>query len=305
MATGRLSAEVPGHLQGSRFDVALAHLSGRSRSQCRILITDGTAWLSGEVRPPAQRVQAGDRIEWEDREPVHLHAQPEAMALDIVYEDEDLLVVNKPRGLVVHPAPGHPGGTIVNAVLGHVHALPGGSAIRPGIVHRLDRDTSGLMLVAKSEAAFTRLQAMIAGREVRREYDALVHGQPRADSGTIDRPIGRHPKDRKRFTTIQSGRPAVTHWEVRERFPRHSWMHLRLETGRTHQIRVHLREAGWPVVGDPVYGPDRDGTGQLLHAVRLSLRHPVRGEPLCLEAPWPEDMQQEIARLRRAAGGMK
>lgn len=296
---------MPEELSGARFDVALAELAGRSRSRAKAMIEAGEAQLSGRVRPASHHVRAGESIAFTDRTPEHLHAQPEPMDLSIVYEDDDLLVIDKPRGLVVHPAPGHPGGTLVNAVLAHVATLPGGSELRPGIVHRLDRDTSGLILVAKSEAAFTRLQQMMAGREVRREYDALVHGQPRADEGTIDRPIARHQKDRKRFTVAARGRSAVTHFEVRERFSRASWLHIRLETGRTHQIRVHLQAAGWPVIGDPVYGRDADGRGQMLHAVRLSLRHPVRGDELSFSAPWPDDMERQIARLRRAGGGGK
>ncbi len=295
-----LSAQVPGELAGERFDVALARLSGLTRSQAQSLVRDGRAQLAGRAAGPSRRVQEGETILWLPPEPEHLHAAPEDLPLEIAYEDEHLMVVVKPRGMVVHPAAGHQGGTLVNAVLHHVGGLPGGDLLRPGIVHRLDKDTSGLMLVAKSEQAFRRLQRMIALRAVHRTYDALVFGAPREESGTVARPIGRRPQDRQRFGIVPGGRPAVTHWRLCRRLGRESWLRLRLETGRTHQIRVHLQSIGLPVVGDPLYGRDRHGEGQLLHAVRLSLEHPVTHEALTLFAPWPQDMLEHLHGLCRA-----
>jgi len=295
-----LSAEVPEELSGERFDVALARLSGLTRSQAQSLVRDGGARLAGRTAQPSRKVQAGEEILWVPPEPEHLHAEPEDLPLAIAYEDEHLMVVVKPRGMVVHPAAGHQGGTLVNAVLHHVGALPGGDLLRPGIVHRLDKDTSGLMLVAKSEQAFRRLQRMIAARAVHRTYDALVYGAPREESGTVDRPIGRRPQDRQRFGVVAGGRRAVTHWQLRLRLGRESWLRLRLETGRTHQIRVHLQSIGLPIVGDPLYGRDAHGGGQLLHAVRLSLEHPVTHQPLSLFAPWPQDMLGHLQGLCRA-----
>ncbi len=296
-----LSAAVPEELAGARLDVALARLAGISRSQAQQLLRDGAAIREGRAGDAAARVAAGDILTWREPEPVHLHAEPEPLPLAVVYEDEDLLVLNKPRGVVVHPSAGHTSGTIVNALLHHVAQMPGDPQ-RPGIVHRLDRDTSGLMVAAKSETAFRGLQAQIARHAVRRTYDAIVHGLPREDAGTIDLPLGRDSRERKRIAVVQGGRRAVTHYAVRRRFLRESWLRLVLETGRTHQIRVHLKARGWPVVGDPVYGPDGRGSGQLLHAVRLAFLHPVTGAEISLFAPWPEDMRSRLQNLCNGAG---
>ena len=295
-----LTARVPEELAGERFDVALARLSGLTRSQAQIEIRQGVARLGGHAAQPSRKVSPGEEISWPPREPEHLHALPQDLPLAVVFEDEHLMVVVKPRGQVVHPAAGHRDGTLVNAVLHHVGELPGGDEMRPGIVHRLDKDTSGLMLVAKSELAFRRLQRMIAGRAVHRTYDALVYGTPKLAVGTVDRPIGRRPGDRKRFCVVQGGREAVTHWQLRESFGRESWLRLQLETGRTHQIRVHLQSIGLPVVGDPVYGRDPKAEGQLLHAVRLRLQHPVTMAELSFFAPWPQDMLGHLEALCRA-----
>lgn len=299
MAPG-LKALVPAELAGERFDVALAKLAGLTRSQAHALVRQGLAELGGRTALPSRKVAAGDELTWPPAEPQHLHAEPQDLPLSIVFEDEHLMVVVKPRGQVVHPAAGHRDQTLVNAVLHHVGALPGGDLLRPGIVHRLDKDTSGLMLVAKSEIAFRRLQRMIAARTVHRTYDALVHGAPRQQAGTIDRPIGRRPGDRRRFGVVAEGRLAVTHWQLRLQLGRESWLRLRLETGRTHQIRVHLQSIGLPVVGDPLYGGDAHAEGQLLHAVRLALDHPVTGQPLSFFAPWPPDMLGHLEELCRA-----
>ncbi|MDA8346001.1 MAG: RluA family pseudouridine synthase [Thermaerobacter sp.] len=295
-----LSARVPAELAGERLDVTLARLAGISRSQAQAMLRSGSASRADGKRDAALRVAEGDLLVWLEIEPVHLHAQPEALPLDLVYEDGDLLVINKRRGVVVHPSAGHATGTVVNAVLHHVAEMPGDPQ-RPGVVHRLDRDTSGLMVIAKSEAAFRGLQAAIARHDVMRTYDAIVHGLPRDDAGTIDLPLGRDPRARKRITVVAGGRRAVTHFRVRRRFSRESWLRLQLETGRTHQIRVHLRARGWPVVGDPVYGPDEKAAGQLLHAVRLAFRHPVTGVQISLFAPWPDDMRDRLMRLCKGA----
>ncbi len=295
-----LTARVPEELAGERFDVALARLSGLTRSQAQILVRQGLALLMGQQAAPSRKVSAGEEISWPPREPEHLHAEPQDLPLAIVFEDEHLMIIDKPRGQVVHPAAGHRDGTLVNAVLHHVGTLPGGDLMRPGIVHRLDKDTSGLMLVAKSEVAFRRLQRMIAARAVHRTYDALVYGTPKAEAGTVDRPIGRRPGDRQRFGVVAGGREAVTHWRLGESFGRESWLRLRLETGRTHQIRVHLQSIGLPVVGDPVYGTAPHAQGQFLHAVRLRLQHPVTRMELSFFAPWPPDMLGHLEGLCRA-----
>lgn len=295
-----LTAVVPEALAGERFDVALARLGGLTRSQAQILVRAGLALVQGRAAPPSRRVAAGETLLWQEPEQPHISAEPEDLPLEIAFEDEHLMVVVKPRGQVVHPAAGHQQGTTVSAVLHHVGSLPGGDLLRPGIVHRLDKDTSGLMLVAKSEIAFRRLQRMIAAREVHRTYDALVHGLPREDEGTIDRPIARRAGDRQRFGVVAGGRAAVTHWRVCRRLGREGWLRLRLETGRTHQIRVHLQSIGLPVVGDPLYGRESRGTGQLLHAVRLALAHPVTGQALSFFAQWPDDMLAHLAGLCQA-----
>ena len=290
---------------GARLDAYLAaHPElALSRSRVQQLIEAGHISVSGHPVKSKYRVQAGDSVHVAVPEPVPSVLEPEAIPLDVVYEDADLLVVNKPRNLVVHPAAGHAGGTLVNALLDHVDDLSGiGGVERPGIVHRLDKDTTGLLVVAKTEAAHRSLTAQIQSRELRREYLALVAGDVAEGSGRIEAPIGRHPTDRKRMAVQgHGGREATTHFSVLERFPSYTLLLCRLETGRTHQIRVHLAYIGHPVVGDPVYGP-RKGfpglTAQFLHAARLGLRHPTSGEWLQFEAPLPADMAAVLARLR-------
>jgi len=225
----------------------------------------------------------------------------------VLFEDADLIVVNRPAGLVVHPAPGHPGGTLVNALLHHCGDLAGiGGVLRPGIVHRLDRGTSGVLVAAKSDAAHASLAAQFHDHTVERMYLAIVRGAPSAESGRVERPIGRHPRDRKRMSTLASaGRRAVTAWRVRERFAArgHALLEVRPETGRTHQIRVHLAAAGLPIAGDPVYGRARRGELPIerpaLHAARLGFTHPRSGERLCFEAPPPEDFRRALDWLAR------
>ena len=231
--------------------------------------------------------------------------RPEAIPLEIVLEDADLLVVNKPAGLTVHPAPGHPSGTLVNALLSAVPDLAGiGGTVRPGIVHRLDKDTSGLLVVAKSDEAHRALAAQFKAHTAQRTYLAVVRGRMPRDEGTITAALGRHPAHRKRFAVVPRGRAAVTHYAVLERFRAATLVACRLETGRTHQIRVHLAHSGHPLVGDPVYGRARapEIARQALHAARLEFMHPRTGRRVTCTAPLPEDMARLLARLRGEAG---
>ena len=240
-------------------------------------------------------------------EPEEPEARPQNIPLDVVYEDQDVIVVNKPTGMVVHPAPGHPDGTLVNALLYHCgESLSGvGGQKRPGIVHRIDRDTSGLIIAAKNDAAHLALAAQLADHTLARTYECLAVGNFREDSGTVDAPIGRHPVDRKRMAVVrQGGREAVTHWEVIARYPGVTHLRCRLETGRTHQIRVHLAYIGHPILGDTVYGakkPVAGLTGQCLHAVGLRFIHPRTGEPVELTCPLPEEFVRMLEKLRRNA----
>ena len=243
----------------------------------------------------------------DDPEPEEPEARPQNIPLDVVYEDRDVIVVNKPTGMVVHPAPGHPDGTLVNALLYHCgESLSGiGGQKRPGIVHRIDRDTSGLIIAAKNDAAHLALAAQLADHTLARTYECLAVGNFREDSGTVDAPIGRHPVDRKRMAVVrQGGREAVTHWEVIARYPGVTHLRCRLETGRTHQIRVHLAYIGHPILGDTVYGakkPVAGLTGQCLHAVGLRFIHPRTGEPVELTCPLPEEFVRMLEKLRRNA----
>jgi len=232
-----------------------------------------------------------------------MEARPKPIPLDIVYEDDDIIVINKPQGMVVHPAAGARAGTLVNALLAHTRGLSGiGGKERPGIVHRLDKDTSGLLVVAKHDRAHISLARQLQAREVLREYAAIVHGRVRADRGRVDAPIGRHPVNRKRMAVVFGGRPAVTDYEVLERFAEYSYLRLVLQTGRTHQIRVHMAHLGHPVVGDPVYGSRRSPwelEGQCLHARRLGFRHPRTGAWMTFTTPLPEHMERVLEDLRR------
>ena len=250
-------------------------------------------------------MQPGQVLEVQLPEPEEPEARPQNIPLDVVYEDRDVIVVNKPTGMVVHPAPGHPDGTLVNALLYHCgESLSGiGGRKRPGIVHRIDRDTSGLIIAAKNDAAHLALAAQLADHTLARTYECLAVGNFREDSGTVDAPIGRHPVDRKRMAVVrQGGREAVTHWEVIARYPGVTHLRCRLETGRTHQIRVHLAYIGHPILGDTVYGakkPVAGLTGQCLHAVGLRFIHPRTGEPVELTCPLPEEFVHMLEKLRR------
>ncbi len=288
--------------EGKRLDVVLARVTGLSRSIVAAAVKSGAVTVAGEPAKPSRPLVAGEEIEYEIAPPRPLVAHPQALPLSIVYEDDDLLVVNKPPGMVTHPARGVEGGTLVNALLAHLGTLPG-DPIRAGLVHRLDRDTSGLLVVAKHAESLALLGRALQRRRIERTYLGLVQGIPTYERGTLDGPIGRDPNDRLKRAVVASGKPAVTHYEVRERFPRHSELVFRLETGRTHQIRVHMAALGHPLVNDPLYGrldARSPLPGQALHAWRLRLRHPRSGEDLAFEAEPPPAYLITRERLRDA-----
>ncbi|MBW2272236.1 MAG: RluA family pseudouridine synthase [Deltaproteobacteria bacterium] len=302
---------------GARLDVTLSKLSGVSRAQVRRWIEAERVRVNGRSCRPSQRGAVGDQIEAAVPEATAAEAQAEAIPIDIVYSDADLVVVDKAAGMVVHPAPGHASGTLVNALLHHCGDLAGvGGVLRPGIVHRLDRGTSGILVVAKTDAAHQALAAQFHDHSIERVYVAFVRALPGSESGTIDRPIGRHPQDRKRMSVrTRSGRAACTRWRVEARFPASgiSRLSIRPETGRTHQIRVHLSSVGLPVVGDPVYGggarrPARRSAAEAaltrpaLHAASLGFVHPRSGERVHFEAPLPADLARLAATLAEAEG---
>jgi 23S rRNA pseudouridine1911/1915/1917 synthase len=309
----RLTVEVPDTAAKSRIDRFVADASGLSRAYVQRLITEGRLTLDGRPVRARDAVIPGASLELVVPDPVPADAQPEPMPLDVVYQDADVLIVNKPAGLVTHPAPGHSGGTLVNALLALDQDDGGGLGTiagvqRPGIVHRLDRDTSGLLMVARNDAAQASLQAQLKARRVHKRYLALVHGAVAAQLGRIEAPIGRDPRHRTRMAVVASGREAITGYRVRERFPGWTLLELELVTGRTHQIRVHLASIGHPVAGDPVYatgvgrrGPD--GLDRLfLHAWRLELVSPSRGDLIRAEAPLPTELEAVLTRLRAAGG---
>jgi len=290
---------------GRRLDSFLAERApGLTRSAVQRLLSEGRVLVDGGPAAKSRRLNGGESITVEVAEPAPLAVQPQDIPLDVVYEDADVIVVNKPAGLVVHPAPGHPDGTLVNALLYHCGgSLSGiGGVVRPGIVHRLDRDTSGLMIAAKNDAAHLALAAQLKDHTLARTYEALLTGGLRDDQGTVDAPVGRSRSDRKKMAVVPEGRPAVTHWEVLERFPGCSHVRCRLETGRTHQIRVHMAYLGHPVLGDTVYGPDRPVpglTGQCLQAVGLRFVHPSTREMVELSCPLDPEFQRALRRLRQ------
>jgi 23S rRNA pseudouridine1911/1915/1917 synthase len=288
-----------------RLDHALAMHLGISRSRVQEMVRRGLVELDGRPAEKDHRVTGKEEVSVLPLPQEEAVLKPAPIPLRIVYQDGDIAVVSKQPGLVVHPAAGHPDDTLVNALL---HALPDvgfmGGEVRPGIVHRLDRDTSGLMVVAKNEKAMQRLQEMVRRREVKREYLALVHGSLPGTSGTIDAPVGRNPRDRKKMAVTEGGRRAVTHYRVRETIGAFTLVEAELETGRTHQIRVHFSHIGHPVAGDGVYGRgarDRRELGlerQFLHAWRLSFPHPSGEGEIGLEDPLPADLQEALERLR-------
>lgn len=289
---------------GERIDALLARtVEGLSRSAAQHLIADGLVLRCGEPVRKNYKCAAGDCFEVVLPRPADVPLVPQDIPLDVVYEDADVIVVNKPRGMVVHPAPGHPDGTLVNALLYRCgDSLSGiGGERRPGIVHRIDKDTSGLIIAAKNDFAHQALSAQLSDHSLCREYEAVVRGRMKDPSGTVDAPIGRHPTDRKRMAVTQkNSRPAVTHWEVIDSYRGYTHIRCRLETGRTHQIRVHMASIGHPLLGDFTYGapsPEKGLEGQCLHAKRLRFVHPRSGEPVELETALPEYFQEVLSKL--------
>ncbi|WP_342472888.1 RluA family pseudouridine synthase [Metasolibacillus sp. FSL H7-0170] len=287
---------------GERIDKALAHIQTEwSRTQISNWLTDGVIKVNGAEVKAKYKVREGDIIEVDVPEPEQLEVVAENLALDIVYEDADVVVVNKPKGMVVHPAPGHMSGTLVNGLMHHCKDLSGiNGVLRPGIVHRIDKDTSGLLMVAKNDTAHESLVNQLVAKSVTRKYTALVHGHIAHDKGTIDAPIGRDTKDRQKQAVVDNGKHAVTHFQVIERLGDYTLVECRLETGRTHQIRVHMQYIGFPLVGDPKYGPKKtiDFNGQVLHAGVLGFVHPATGGYLEFSAALPKDFEQLLAELR-------
>jgi len=289
--------------EGVRLDAFLASRDlGLTRSALQKLLEDGMVRVDGKAVKKNYRTKAGDEIELELPEPEIPEILPEDIPLDIRYEDEDVIVLNKPKGLVVHPAPGHWSGTLVNGLMYHCRDSLSGinGVLRPGIVHRIDMDTSGLLIVAKNDFAHQALAAQLQDHTLSRVYEAICVGGVRADSGTIDAPIGRHPVDRKKMAvTEKNSRPAVTHFEVIARYPGYTHLRLRLETGRTHQIRVHLAWRNHPVLGDPVYGRGKELglSSQCLHARELTFLHPRTGEPVTVTCELPEYFTEILRKL--------
>lgn len=287
---------------GTRADVFLAAKLGVSRSNMQKLLEDGRVKRGEKITKANYKVRAGEMFVVDIPEPEPIEAVPENIPLDIIYEDDDVVVLNKARGMVVHPAPGNYTGTLVNALLYHCSNLSGiNSAIRPGIVHRLDKDTSGIMIVAKNDAAHISLSQQIQSKTAVRTYLAVVRGNIKTDSGTIETQIARDKTDRKKMAVVkEGGRDAITDYKVLERFGKYTLVRCKLRTGRTHQIRVHMEYLGYPLVGDPKYSPMKTPfgiKGQALHSHTLEFTHPRTGERMKFEAPLPEDMHKIITRL--------
>ena len=297
-----LYADIP----GERLDAFLARsVPDLSRSAAQKLIEEGCVKRNGKPGKKNDKLNMGDAIEYEIPEPKEVDIVPTKMQLDIVYEDEDVLVINKPKGLVVHPAAGHQDDTLVNGLLYAMGDDLSGinGELRPGIVHRIDKDTSGLLAVAKNDFAHNMLASQLKDHTMARSYEAIVVGSFREDSGTVDAPIGRHPSDRKKMCVIErNSKSAVTHWEVVERFRGYTHIRCRLETGRTHQIRVHMAHIGHPLLGDTVYGhkkPELGQDSQCLHAFSLCFRHPRDGRPVMVFAPLPKYFEEVLEKLRK------
>jgi 23S rRNA pseudouridine1911/1915/1917 synthase len=301
---------------GQRLDRWLStQMADISRSQVQKLIEQGQVCVNQQsCTTKKYEIQPGDRVTVAVPPPIPLNLEPESIPLEILYEDEHLLIVNKPAGVVVHPAPGHATGTLVHALLAHCQSEHGletslsgiGGVQRPGIVHRLDKDTSGALVIAKTDQAHQNLQAQIQAKTARREYLGIVYGKPRSETGSIDKPIGRQMGDRKKMAIVseeKGGRAALTHWEVKQRLGNFTLMYFRLETGRTHQIRVHCADMGFPIVGDPLYSRGREIgvnlTGQVLHAWRLKVQHPNTAEWIQVEAPLPQEFLKVLRSLEQ------
>ncbi|WP_085992455.1 RluA family pseudouridine synthase [Oceanobacillus senegalensis] len=281
-----------------RIDKILSDLNTEnSRSQIQTWISKNHVKVNGEDIKSNYKCQSGDIIEWEIPETEPLELTPENIPLEIAYEDSDLLVVNKPKGMVVHPSAGHGSGTLVNALLYHCNDLSGINGIeRPGIVHRIDKDTSGLLVVAKNDYTHTQLSEQLAAKEMKRKYEAVVHGEIPHETGMIDAPIGRDTKDRQKMGVVDQGKHAITHFRVLKAFSDYTHIECQLETGRTHQIRVHMKYIGYPLVGDPKYGPRKtiDTNGQVLHAKQLGFIHPKKNEWMEFEVEPPKEFKEVL-----------
>ena len=291
---------------GVRLDAFLSADGALTRSQAARLIAEGRVRVNGKPAAKSARLSGGETVTVDIPQLRETALPPQDIPLDVVYEDDDVIVVNKPTGLVVHPAPGHPDGTLVNALLHHCgDSLSGiGGEKRPGIVHRIDRDTSGLIIAAKNDAAHLALSAQLKDHSLSRTYECLVTGNMKQDSGTVDAPIGRSSADRKKMAVVPTGRRAVTHWDVVARYPGVTHLRCRLETGRTHQIRVHMAYIGHPILGDTVYGakkPVPGLTGQCLHATGLRFIHPRTGESVELHCPLPPEFTAMLQKLQNKA----
>jgi len=286
-----------------RLDKAIASkYEDLSRSIIQKLIEDEKVWVNEKLAKASYKTSIGDVIKIEEVKPKEISLEAQDIPLDIIYEDNDIIVVNKPKGLVVHPANGNPDGTLVNAIMAICKdSLSGiGGEIRPGIVHRLDKDTSGLIIIAKNDKAHINLSEQIKNREVKKTYLALVRGVINENEATIDMPIGRSAKDRKKMAVTKTGKNAVTHFKVLKRYDKYTYIEVKIETGRTHQIRVHMSEIGHPIIGDEVYSNGKNvfgARGQMLHAARLSFKHPISNEELNLEAPLPEYFVEILKKL--------
>lgn len=300
----KIEIEITDEHAGSRIDKALSEINPEwSRTHVQQWLKDSLVLVNEIKVKPNYKVKTGDAITVEEPELVEMDMIAEDLNLDIVYEDSDVLVVNKPRGMVVHPAPGHPTGTVVNGLMHHCTDLSGiNGVLRPGIVHRIDKDTSGLLMVAKNDKAHISLVNQLVDKSVTRVYTALVHGHIPHDNGTIEAPIGRDKKERQNMAIVDNGRHAVTHFKVLERYGDFTLVECRLETGRTHQIRVHMKYIGYPLAGDPKYGPRKtiEFNGQALHAGTIGFDHPVTGEYLEFNQPLPEEFQALVSRMRQS-----
>lgn len=292
--------------EGQRIDLFLTeHMEGQSRSYLQKLLKDGAVFVGEKVSKGNYKVRMGDQIRLELPDPVELEVEARAMELDILYEDDDVILINKPKGMVVHPAAGHSDDTLVNGLMHHCQGNLSGinGVLRPGIVHRIDKDTTGVLVVCKNDTAHNSLAEQLKIHSITRRYRALVHGVIKATEGTIDAPIGRNEKDRlKQAINEKNGKPAVTHYRVLERFKNYTYIECQLETGRTHQIRVHMSSKGHPLVGDELYGPAKCPfalEGQTLHAMVLGFEHPTTGEYVEFTAPLPEYFEKLLDKLRR------
>lgn len=287
--------------ESGRLDkVVTNHYPDLTRSKIQNLIEQEQILVNQAPTTNRYKVSENDVIDVTLPDPVEVSVKPEKMNLDIVFEDDDVIVVNKPQGMVVHPAPGHENGTLVNGLLDHAPLARVNGELRPGIVHRIDKDTSGLLMVAKNDQAMLSLSAQLKAKTNQRKYLAIVHGNFKEEAGTINAPIGRSKKDRKKMAIVEDGRPAVSHFKVLESFTDYTLIECELETGRTHQIRVHLKYIGHPVAGDPLYGPRNTlkGNGQFLHAKLLGFKHPRTGEELVFEVDPPQIFQDTLSKLR-------